>query len=71
MPQGASRSQSRLKSLMTAPGFGAKIFNGDEFMMGVAPQQFDENGDLTDKSSVEFLGHFFDEVDSWYAQVTK
>ena len=56
---------------MTAPGFGAKIFNGDEFMMGVAPQQFDENGDLTDKSSVEFLGHFFDEVDSWYAQVTK
>ncbi|MCT6854558.1 MAG: NADPH-dependent FMN reductase, partial [Lactobacillus panisapium] len=33
--------------------------------------QFDENGDLTDKSSVEFLGHFFDEVDDWYAQVTK
>lgn len=71
MPQGGSRSQSRLKSLMTAPGFSAKIFNGDEFMMGTAPKQFDENGDLTDKSSVEFLGHFFDEVDDWYAQVTK
>jgi flavin reductase (NADH) subunit 1 len=71
MPQGASRSQTRLKSLLTAPGFNAEVFNGDEFMMGNAPKQFDENGDLVDKSTVEFLGHFFDEVDDWYAQVTK
>ncbi|AWM74695.1 NADPH-dependent FMN reductase [Lactobacillus kullabergensis] len=71
MPQGGSRSQSRLKSLLTAPGFGAKVFNGDEFMMGVAPTQFDDNGDLKDESTVKFLGQFFDEVDSWYAQVTK
>ncbi|MBA1394220.1 NADPH-dependent FMN reductase, partial [Lactobacillus sp. XV13L] len=71
MPQGASRSQTRLKSLLTAPGFGSIVFNGDEFMMGTAPTQFDDNGDLTDKSTVEFLGHFFDEVDEWYTQVTK
>ncbi|BDR59942.1 NADPH-dependent FMN reductase [Lactobacillus xylocopicola] len=71
MPQGAARSQSRLKSLLTAPGFGAVVFNGDEFMMGTAPAQFDDNGDLKDKSTIEFLGHFFDEVDEWYAQVTK
>lgn len=71
MPQGAARSQSRLKSLLSAPGFNALVFNGDEFMMGTAPSQFDENGNLTDESTVEFLGHFFDEVDEWYAQITK
>ena len=71
MPQGGSRSQGRLKSVQTAPGFDAQVFNDDEFMLGVAPKQFDENGNLTNKESVEFLGHFFDEVDSWYAQVTK
>jgi len=60
-----------LKSLFLAPGFGAKVFNGDEFMMGVAPTQFDDNGDLKDEETVKFLDHFFDEVDSWYAQVTK
>ncbi|WEV71090.1 NAD(P)H-dependent oxidoreductase [Lactobacillus sp. ESL0785] len=71
MPQGAARSQSRLKSLLTAPGFGAHVFNGDEFMMGNGPKQFDDNGDLTDEGTIKFLGQFFDEVDEWYAQVTK
>ncbi|WEV37201.1 NAD(P)H-dependent oxidoreductase [Lactobacillus sp. ESL0677] len=71
MPQGASRSQSRLRSLLMAPGFGAKVFAGDEFMMGNGPSQFDDNGDLTDEGTVKFLGQFFDEVDEWYAQVTK
>ncbi|MDF7669128.1 MULTISPECIES: NAD(P)H-dependent oxidoreductase [unclassified Lactobacillus] len=71
MPQGASRSQGRLKSLLTAPGFDAVVFNGDEFMMGNGPKQFDDNGDLVDEGTVKFLGQFFDEVDEWYAQVTK
>lgn len=71
MPQGASRSQLRLKTILISPGFGAKIFNGDEFMMGFAPKQFKENGDLVDEGTVKFLNHFFEEVDAWYAQVTK
>ncbi|WEV40013.1 NAD(P)H-dependent oxidoreductase [Lactobacillus sp. ESL0684] len=71
MPQGAARSQSRLKSLLTAPGFGAKVFNGDEFMMGTAPKAFDDEGNLADEGTVKFLDQFFGEVDQWYAQVTK
>lgn len=71
MPQGASRSQLRLKSILISPGFSAHIFNGDEFMMGNSPKQFDENGDLVDEGTVKFLDHFFDEVDSWYEQITK
>lgn len=71
MPQGASRSQLRLKTILISPGFGAQIFNGDEFMMGSAPSQFDQDGNLTNEGTVKFLDHFFDEVDSWYAQITK
>lgn len=71
MPQGASRSQTRLKNVLASPGFGSIVFNGDEFMMGFAPKQFDQNGDLVDEGTVKFLGHFFDEVDDWYNQITK
>lgn len=68
MPQGASRSQTRLKSILGAPGFSAHVFAGDEFMMGLAPKQFDDKGDLTDAGTLKFLNHFFDD---WYAQLTK
>lgn len=71
MPQGASRSQLRLKTILISPGFGVKLFNGDEFMMGNAPKQFDGAGDLVDEGTIKFLGHFFDEVDEWYAQITR
>lgn len=71
MPQGAARSQTRLKSILAAPGFNAHVFNGDEFMMGFAPKQFDDEGRLTDEGTLKFLKHFFDEVDEWYAQLVK
>ncbi|MDK6747925.1 NAD(P)H-dependent oxidoreductase, partial [Citrobacter sp. UMB8248A] len=48
LPQGSARGQSHLKMVLSSPGFSAKVFNGDEFMMGTAPEQFDENGDLPD-----------------------
>lgn len=71
MPQGAARSQTRLKSILAAPGFNAHVFNGDEFMMGTAPKQFDGEGNLAEPGTLKFLKHFFDEVDDWYAQLTK
>ncbi|GFZ26409.1 NADPH-dependent FMN reductase [Lactobacillus corticis] len=71
LPQGGARSQTRLKSVLASPGFSAQTFNGDEFMLPVAPNAFDEAGNLKDEGTVKFLGHFFDEVDAWYAQITK
>lgn len=71
MPQGGARSQTRLKSILASPGFSAHVFNGDEFMMGTAPHQFDEEGNLVDSGTLKFLHHFFDEVDDWYAQLVK
>ena len=40
-------------------------------MMGGAATAFDENGDLKIPGTVDFLERFFDEVDAWYAQITK
>ena len=71
LAQGAARSQTKLKTILSSPGLHPIVFNGDEFMMGGAEDDFDENGDLKIEGTVKFLDHFFDEVDAWYAQVTK
>ncbi|MGN1406762.1 NADPH-dependent FMN reductase [Lactobacillus sp.] len=71
LAQGAARSQTKLKTILASPGLHPIVFNDDEFMMGGAPSDFDENGDLKVEGTVKFLDHFFDEVDAWYAQVTK
>ena len=68
LAQGSSRGQSHLKLVLSSPGFGAKVFNGDEFMMGMASEQFDEDGNLPD-GTVKFLDHFFDEFDIFYSEV--
>ncbi|MBP2058161.1 NAD(P)H-dependent FMN reductase [Lactobacillus colini] len=68
-PQGSSRAQVRLKNVLASPGVGAIVFNNDEFMMGNAQQQFDQDGNLPD-GTVKFLEHFFTEFDEFY-QVVK
>lgn len=70
LPQGSARGQSHLKLILSSPGFSAKVFDGDEFMMGEAPKQFDENGNLPE-GTVKFLDHFFDEFDEFYQEVSK
>lgn len=71
LPQGAARSQTRLRTILSSPGFSANVFSGDEFMMGTAPKQFDQDGNLVDDGTVKFLDHFFDEVDNWYSEISK
>ena len=69
LPQGSARGQSHLKLVLDSPGFGGTVFDGDEFMLGSAPDQFDENGNLPE-GTVKFLDHFFDEFDAFYNQIT-
>ncbi len=71
IPQGGARSQTSLKNILSSPGFGCEIFDDDEFMMGGATKDFDEQGNLTDEGTIKFMDHFFDEVDAWYKQITK
>lgn len=71
LPQGASRAQERLKNILAAPGFGCLVFNNDEFMMGPAKEQFDQQGNVTNPGTVKFLDHFMTEIAAWYQQATK
>ena len=40
-------------------------------MLGLASQAFDEDGSIKDERTLEFLDHFFGEVEEWYEQITK
>lgn len=67
-PQGSARAQVRLKNILASPGVGAIVFNNDEFMMGNAQLQFDQDGNLPE-GTVSFLDHFFDEFNEFYQTV--
>lgn len=53
--QGTSRAQLHLKQIMEAPGVGAFVFPGNEFLLGDARKAFDENGKLVNPNTVTFL----------------
>lgn len=55
-PQGSSRAQLHLRQILDAPGVDAVVMPGYEFLLGSAHEAFDEDGNLTDESTVEFLG---------------
>lgn len=54
--QGTSRAQLHLKQIMEAPGVGAYVFPGYEFLLGDARKAFDENGQLANPDTQIFLG---------------
>lgn len=57
--QGSSRAQLHLRQILDAPGVNATVMPGSEFLLGRAHQAFDENGDLKDEGTVDFLDSCF------------
>lgn len=53
--QGSSRAQLHLRQILEAPGVNAIVLPGNEFLLGDVKTAFDENGDLKDKRTVNFL----------------
>lgn len=53
--QGTSRAQLHLRQILEAPGVGAFVFPGNEFLLGDAKEAFDENNDIKDAGTVSFL----------------
>lgn len=58
--QGSSRAQLHLRQILDAPGVHALVMPGNEFLLGKVREAFDENGDLKDEKTVEFLGSVLD-----------
>ena len=53
--QGSSRAQLHLRQILEAPGVNAVVLPGNEFLLGDVKTAFDENGDLKDQRTVDFL----------------
>lgn len=57
--QGSSRAQLHLRQILDAPGVNATVMPGSEFLLGQANQAFDENGQLKDDRTIDFLESCF------------
>lgn len=53
--QGSSRAQLHLRQVLDAPGVNAVVMPGNEFLLGEVHEAFDEEGNLKDAKTVEFL----------------
>lgn len=53
--QGSSRAQLHLRQILEAPGVNAIVLPGNEFLLGDVKTAFDDNGDLKDQRTVDFL----------------
>lgn len=53
--QGSSRAQLHLRQVLDAPGVNAVVMPGNEFLLGEVHQAFDEEENIKDPKTIEFL----------------
>ena len=53
--QGTSRAQVHLRKILDAPGVNAYTLPGNEFLLGKAKEAFDDEGNITNVGTVNFL----------------
>src|SRR5699024_8360905 len=57
--QGSSRAQLHLRQILDAPGVNAAVMPGYEFLLGRAHQAFDQDGNLKEERTIDFLESCF------------
>lgn len=68
--QGTCRAQEDLRTILNAPGVGAWVLPGNEFMLSRAAAAFDAQGDLTDASTGQFLESCFNHFQQFIQKLT-
>lgn len=58
--QGSSRAQLHLRQILDAPGVHALVMPGNEFLLGKVRDAFDDENNLKDEKTIEFLGSVLD-----------
>ncbi len=53
--QGSSRAQLHLRQILDAPGVDANVMPGYEFLLGRANNAFDDDGNLNNEGTIDFL----------------
>lgn len=57
--QGSSRAQLHLRQILDAPGVNATVMPGNEFLLGRAHEAFDDEGNLKEERTIDFLDSCF------------
>ena len=68
---GSSRAQLHLRQILTAPGVGAYLYPGDEFLLANVKKAFDKEGQIKDKETVEFLRELLKNFTQYVQVVTE
>lgn len=55
--QGSSRAQLHLRHILDSPGIDALVMPGSEFLLSSAREKFDENNNITDERTIDYLEH--------------
>lgn len=69
--QGSSRAQLHLRQILDSPGVNSIVMPGNEFLLGVVKEAFDENNNLIDKQTIEFLGEVLEKFKQFIQLVTR
>lgn len=69
--QGTSRAQVHLRKILDAPGVNAYTLPGNEFLLGKAKEAFDDNGDIINQGTVDFLSTCLDNFVKYVEVVSK
>ncbi|MFC6181291.1 NADPH-dependent FMN reductase [Lactiplantibacillus daowaiensis] len=56
-PLGTVRAQGTLRQILDSPGVAARALPGNEYLMGTVQNKFNNDGDLTDQASIDWLDH--------------
>ncbi|GAA0413871.1 MAG: NADPH-dependent FMN reductase [Bacillota bacterium] len=62
---GTIRAQMQLRQILNAPGIGALTLPGNEVFIGSIQNKMDEQGNLTDEPTIEFVDSVIDNFVDW------
>lgn len=68
--QGSSRAQLHLRQILDAPGVNAIVMPGNEFLLGKVIDAFDENDNLIDSKTIDFLGNIIQKFTKFVSVVS-
>ncbi|MDX6152203.1 NADPH-dependent FMN reductase [Marinococcus sp. PL1-022] len=67
---GTVKAQMHLRQILSAPGMSAKVLPGNEVLIGAVHEKMDENGNLTDQGTIDFLDNVVAEFERFYQEAT-
>ena len=63
---GTVKAQLHLRDILFSPGVSSPLLPGNEVYVGAVHEKFDQDGNLTDQATVQFLDNVVDNFINWF-----